>query len=91
MASDHVRPPRFAVGDTTAVAARAGVPKFGAMKSETAEPTDQSEMCECGHRASQHDEGEGSCEASGCECEAMEPMPPDSDEVEEDGDEHRAF
>ena len=62
------------------------------MKAETAEPIDQSELCECGHRASQHDEGEGSCEAAGCECEAMEPAPPDSDEVQdEDADEPRVF
>ena len=61
------------------------------MKTEDSEIKDQSELCECGHRASQHDEGEGSCEAAGCECEAMEPMPVDSGELDEDADEPRAF
>ena len=62
------------------------------MKTENVEINDQTELCECGHRASQHDEGEGSCEAAGCECEAMEPVPLDSEEVQdEDADEPRVF
>ena len=62
------------------------------MNSENVELNDQTELCECGHRSSQHDEGEGGCEAAGCECEAMEAVPPDSDELQDDdADETRVF
>jgi hypothetical protein len=61
------------------------------MKTENVEPSDVTELCECGHRASQHDEGEDSCEAAGCECEAMEPVPPDSDDVQDDNADEPRF
>ena len=77
--------------DSTAFAVFAGIPNFGAMKTRNAEAIDETEVCECGHRASQHDAGEGSCKAAGCECEAMEPMLLGSDEGDEDADEPLAL
>jgi hypothetical protein len=57
------------------------------MSREHLERTDPSELCECGHSTSQHEEEEGACEVAGCPCEAMEPPMVHADADGDDDDE----
>jgi hypothetical protein len=54
------------------------------MNVERLEDNDLSELCECAHLASQHEEEEGACEVAGCPCEAMEPPLVNADDIDDD-------